>query len=45
MSCIVNRPGHEGGFGLVRQEIGGRCVQYTVHGYATDKPESGRYGD
>jgi ribulose-bisphosphate carboxylase small chain len=43
MSYIVNRPKNEPGFGLVRQEIGGRQVQYTVHSYATDKPEAQRY--
>ena len=43
MSFIVNRPTSEPGFGLVRQESGGRTVRYTVHAYATDKPEAERY--
>jgi len=43
MSYIVNRPKTEPGFGLTRQEIGGRQIQYTVHSYATDKPEGERY--
>jgi ribulose-bisphosphate carboxylase small chain len=43
MSFIVNRPKIEPGFGLVRQEMEGRRVQYTVHSYATDKPEGERY--
>ena len=43
MSFIVNRPTDEPGFGLVRQEAEGRTVRYTIHGYATDKPESQRY--
>jgi ribulose-bisphosphate carboxylase small chain len=43
MSYIVNRPKNEPGFGLSRQEIGGRQIQYTVHSYATDKPEGERY--
>ena len=43
MSYIVNRPKNEPGFGLVRQEVEGRQVRYTVHSYATDKPESERY--
>ena len=43
MSFIVNRPANEPGFGLVRQEVGGRQVQYTVHSYATDRPEAERY--
>ncbi len=45
MSFIVNRPAREPGFGLVRQEVNGRSVRYTVHSYATDKPESERYGN
>ena len=43
MSFIVNRPAREPGFGLVRQEVNGRSIQYTVHSYATDKPEGERY--
>ena len=43
MSYLVNRPDKEPGFGLVRQEIEGRSVRYTVHSYATDKPEGERY--
>ncbi|MDO9072131.1 MAG: ribulose bisphosphate carboxylase small subunit [Rubrivivax sp.] len=43
MSFIVNRPKTEPGYGLVRQEVGGRSLRYTVHSYATDKPESERY--
>jgi ribulose-bisphosphate carboxylase small chain len=43
MSFIVNRPKTEPGFGLVRQEVDGRAVRYTVHSYATDKPENERY--
>ena len=43
MSFIVNRPAKEPGFGLVRQEVNGRSIQYTVHSYATDKPEAERY--
>ncbi len=44
MSFIVNRPANEPGFGLVRQETDGRSMRYTVHSYATDKPEAQRYG-
>ncbi|MCO5123822.1 MAG: ribulose bisphosphate carboxylase small subunit [Rhizobacter sp.] len=44
MSFIVNRPANEPGFGLVRQETSGRMLRYTVHSYATDRPETGRYG-
>ena len=43
MSFIVHRPPSEPGFGLVRQETGGRTVRYTTHAYATDKPEAERY--
>ena len=43
MSFIVNRPKTEPGFGLVRQEVDGRAVRYTVHSYATDNPENERY--
>jgi len=43
MSYLVNRPKKEPGFGLVRQEVDGRNVRYTIHSYATDKPEMERY--
>jgi ribulose-bisphosphate carboxylase small chain len=43
MSYIVNRPKSEPGFGLVRQETDGRNMRYTIHSYATDKPEGERY--
>jgi ribulose-bisphosphate carboxylase small chain len=43
MSFIVNRPALEPGFGVVRQEVDGRSIRYTVHSYATDKPEAQRY--
>ena len=43
MSYIVNRPTNEPGFGLVRQETEGRNIRYTIHSYATDKPEGERY--
>jgi ribulose-bisphosphate carboxylase small chain len=42
MSFIVNRPENEPGFGLVRQEGPGRVLHYTVHSYATDRPEGQR---
>jgi len=42
MSFIVNRPKNEPGFGLVRQETNGRTMRYTVHSYATDRPETER---
>lgn len=43
MSFIVNRPKEEPGFRLIRQESDGRHIRYTVHSYATDKPEGQRY--
>jgi len=43
MSYIVNRPEVEPGFGLVRQETDGRTMRYTIHSYASDKPEGERY--
>ena len=43
MSYIVNRPKKEPGFGIVRQETDGRNIRYTIHSYATDKPEGERY--
>ena len=43
MSFIVNRPANEPGFALVRQEVNGRSMRYTIHSYATDKAESERY--
>jgi ribulose-bisphosphate carboxylase small chain len=43
MSYIVNRPKNEPGFRLDRQEVAGRQVSYTIHSYATDKPEGERY--
>ncbi len=43
LSFIVNRPKEEPGFGLARQEAHNRTIRYTVHSYATDKPEGERY--
>jgi len=45
MSYIVNRPKNEPGFGLVRQEVDSRQIDYVIHSYATDKPEGERYGE
>jgi ribulose-bisphosphate carboxylase small chain len=43
MSFIVNRPAREPGFSLVRQEVNGRTMRYTIQGYAAAKPEGERY--
>ncbi len=44
MSFIVQRPAHEPGFGLVRQEGPGRTLRYTVRGYGAEQPEGERGG-
>jgi ribulose-bisphosphate carboxylase small chain len=43
LSFIVNRPAHERGFMLERQEAPGRAIRYTTRAYATDRPEGERY--
>jgi ribulose-bisphosphate carboxylase small chain len=43
LSFIVNRPGREPGFSLVRREGTGRTLHYTTRAYATDRPEGERY--
>ena len=43
-SFIVQRPAYEPGFRLVRQEVEGRKLVYTVEAYApVAKPEGERY--
>jgi ribulose-bisphosphate carboxylase small chain len=43
LSFIVNRPKHEPGFHVLRQEGPGRSIRYTLHSYATEKPKGERY--
>ena len=43
LSFIVQRPAYEPGFKLVRQEVTGRQICYTIESYATTKPEGERY--
>jgi ribulose-bisphosphate carboxylase small chain len=43
LSFIINRPKHEPGFSLDRQETQGRNIRYTTRSYATGKPEGERY--
>ena len=43
LSFIVNRPAHEPGFRLDRQETADRRIQYTLHSYAADQPAGERY--
>jgi ribulose-bisphosphate carboxylase small chain len=45
LSFIVQRPKHEPGFRLERQEGADRQVRYTLHAYATDRAPGERYGD
>jgi ribulose-bisphosphate carboxylase small chain len=42
MGFIVNRPAHEPGFALERQETRGRNLRYTIRSYVTDRPEGER---
>jgi ribulose-bisphosphate carboxylase small chain len=45
MSFIVNRPEHEPGFRLERQETHDRVIRYTIHSYAgLNTPAGERYG-
>jgi ribulose-bisphosphate carboxylase small chain len=44
LAFIVNRPAEEPGFRLDREEGPGRTVRYSIHSYATEKPEGARYG-
>jgi ribulose-bisphosphate carboxylase small chain len=44
LSFIVQRPAYEPGFRLVRQEVEGRRLVYTIEAYApSQKPEGERY--
>lgn len=43
LSFIVNRPAHEPGFRVERQEAAGRQIRYTLHPYAADRPSGARY--
>ena len=44
LSFIVNRPANEPGFRLVRQEVGGRSMRYSIESYAAQAhPEGARY--
>ncbi|MBC5804616.1 MAG: ribulose bisphosphate carboxylase small subunit [Candidatus Eremiobacter antarcticus] len=45
LSFIVNRPAHEPGFRVERQESSDRRIRYTLHAYAADKPTGHRYED
>jgi ribulose-bisphosphate carboxylase small chain len=43
LSFIINRPLSEPGFTLHRIEDHGRNQRYSIHSYATEKPEGSRY--
>jgi ribulose-bisphosphate carboxylase small chain len=44
LSFIINRPANEPGFRLVRQEVEGRSMRYSIESYATQAhPEGARY--
>ena len=44
LSFIVNRPANEPGFRLVRQEVEGRSMRYSIESYAAQaNPEGARY--
>jgi ribulose-bisphosphate carboxylase small chain len=43
LSFIINRPASEPGFKLNRTEDIGRSQKYSIHSYATEKPEGSRY--
>ena len=43
LSFLVNRPAHEPGFALVREEGAGRCLRYTTRAYSGERPEGERY--
>jgi ribulose-bisphosphate carboxylase small chain len=44
LSFIVNRPGHEPGFRLDRQEGSDRQIRYSLQAYAAARPAGERYG-
>ncbi|HEX6491998.1 MAG TPA: ribulose bisphosphate carboxylase small subunit [Candidatus Dormibacteraeota bacterium] len=43
LSFIVQRPEHEPGFRLERQESHDRQLRYTLHPYSADRPAGERY--
>jgi ribulose-bisphosphate carboxylase small chain len=45
LQFLVNRPEHEPGFMLERQEAQDRVIRYRLRAYSDDKPHGDRYGD
>ena len=43
ISFLVQRPKHEPGFRLAREEGADRRIRYTTHSYAVDRPQGERY--
>ena len=44
LSFLVQRPSHEPGYRLERQEAEGRTIRYTLQSYGVDRPAGHRYG-
>ncbi|MGH2707295.1 MAG: ribulose bisphosphate carboxylase small subunit, partial [Actinomycetota bacterium] len=45
LDFIVNRPPHEPGYRLQRQETNDRVINYTLQPYAAERPHGERYRD
>ena len=45
LSFIVNRPANDPGFRVERAEAHDRVIRYSLHSYATDKPDGERFTD
>lgn len=45
LQFLVNRPQHEPGFRLERQESTNRVIRYSLTPYAASRPHGERYGD
>ena len=43
LQFLVNRPSHEPGFSLERQEAADRSIRYTMRPYVADAPHGDRY--
>ncbi len=43
LSFLVQRPSHEPGYRLERQEAEGRTIRYTLQPYGVDRPAGRRY--
>ena len=43
LQFMVNRPSHEPGFRLIRQDSSDRVIRYTMAPYSADRPHGERY--